>query len=333
MDEFGTPNENWRGKNIDVNLKPHHYNRCRNTILEPSQSVMKCRILMHASLVSQKNISSQKLLHNTCAFDSIFQIYATCYLDCQAFKKYVHLFLNENDFFQLVEKFCNWDEMNNMIKNRLDLLYNVFESKVTLSRKIAELDCWMSVIDMFIALCDKNEALYSIKEKKRCQSCYNHSKKSRTSLPMKCHGLNLSNFGASLRVNVSKQCKLCNVEIDVKINRRFNPVIVIDLDGMEDPKIAIEKIQQTIDLNGKQYDLKGIISTTGTHFFSYIIRPDENWYTFDDMSPSQPQKMSAFVRIPRPVLLVYCISDCDDTNVEIENTISLSEAQAVAKYN
>lgn len=175
----------------------------------------------------------------------------------------------------------------------------------------------MSVIDMFIALCRKNDALYTIVEEKRCPSCSEHSCKSMVSLPLNCAGLDLRNITRSLRFkNLNKTCSGCDVGEQLEIHRKFNPVLAIDLDGMLNPNISIDQIQQQLGFENMEYSLYGIVAIQPNHFVAHVRRSD-GWQTFDDLHPTEVKKVSSSTII-HPVLLMYSQLHCD-TNGKWKN--------------
>lgn len=305
LDEFGEPNEAWGGKNVDIKANPTK-RRCKNSILEPIKNTGKPRIIMNANLCEPKK-KSNMLLHNTCSFDSPFQLFVRCYLDSPIYREYV----NNNqaqEFMNLLKRFCEWDKMEDMLRAREQLLKNTFEEKVTINRKILQLDCYMSIIDMFIALCNSNSSLYTMTEVKRCPSCSHYNRKVYTSLPISCTDLVLSNISGSLRFKSIKKCKRCAVNMDIPIERTFNPIAIVDLDGMQNPNIAISGIQKYIMLGDQKYQLCGLIESTGSHFVAHASGGDDEWHSYDDLHPTEYKKIHMST-ILHPVLLMYCLTD------------------------
>lgn len=299
--------------------------RCKNSILEPIKSLGNARILMNANLcVTKKRNRSHFLLHNTCSFDSIFQLFVRCYLDSPIFQEYVNK--NEaQEFMILLKRFCEWDKIEDLLLVRERLLKNTFEEKITINRKILQLDCYMSVIDMFIGLCNSNESLYTMVEVKRCPSCSHYNRKVYTSLPISCTDLDLCNISSSLRLKNVKKCKRCDVNMDIQIERTFSPVVVIDLDGMQDPNIAINKIQKYLKLGKHKYQLRGLIETTGSHFVAHALSSDGEWHSYDDLQPTK-QMIIDDAKILHPVFLMYCL-----TASHINEPVSQKETKMINK--
>lgn len=189
FDEFvpENPQENWRNKNLDI-AKPFKPRRCQTSILEPSRSSLALPVFKNANLWNKKKSNRPQLMHNTCTFDFIFQVYAACYLDYPNFKE----FANKNaklEFFSLLIDFCGCKEkdMDKLMHRRERLLYTTFSELVTTKLNITELNCWMSVIDMFIGLAKQTDILCSVSENRHCPVCSYHERVTKTSLPVSCH--------------------------------------------------------------------------------------------------------------------------------------------------
>lgn len=155
-------------------------------------------------------------------------------------------------------------------------------------------------------------------EEKRCPSCSAHSCKSKVSLPIICIGLDLGNITGSLRFKHSnKTCSSCDVGMQLDIYRKFNPVVIIDLDGMPNPNISIDDIQSNIRVDNMQYCLYGIIATEANHFVAHVHRKN-GWQIIDDLQPTVMKTMEASL-IVHPVMLMYnqfrCDADGKSTNV------------------
>lgn len=267
-------------------------------------------------MCKKKKTNNPRLTHNTCSFDSIFHLYAACYLDLSKFKEYADK-NSTSEFINLMKSFCDWEQIEAIFNQREILLHSTFHKKVIIRRKILEL-CYMSVIDMFIELCGKNNVLYSMAEEKRCPSCSNYSRTMKTSLPLSCVNFNIGNFNHSIRLkSQSKHCDKCNVGMNMEIQRTLSPVVIVDLDGMQNSNVPIGKIQQCLVLDGKKYRLYGLIKITGNHFIAHALRSDGLWHTYDDLHPNS-SKIIPDSSLLHPVLLMYCLieSDCDSPSFQ-----------------
>lgn len=250
-------------------------------------------------------------------FDSIFQLYAACYLDSHKFKQYADN--NKSDFITLVKRFCNWETMDIAVDERATLLHSTFDKIVKIQRKILQLDCYMSVIDMFIGLCSKNPVLYSMTEEKRCPSCSNHYRTMKTSLPLRCANLDIGNLSKSIHFkDQSKPCEKCNVGMNLENERTLNPVVIVDLDGTQNPEISIAQMQQFLILHGKKFQLRGLIESTGDHFIAHALRADGLWHTYDDLRPASAKTIPEST-VLHPVFLLYCQTEsiCDSPRPEV----------------
>lgn len=263
------PHENWRNQNLDIKTKSSQSRRSKTSILEPMKASSKPRVFMNANFWKKTKKSCPEITHNTCSFDLIFQLYAVCYLDSTHFKEFVDK-NSSSEFIKLVIDFCKWSDIEVLLQQRQQLLHATFSDKITISRKILELDCYMSVIDMFVGLTKKDNSLYSVTEDKRCPACSHHSFILKTALPVSCYNLNLSRIDRSIRLkDQNVLCENCDVSMYMEIRKLFSPVITVDLDGMPNPNISIDQIQKHFTVRGIKYQLSGLIETTEQHFIAH----------------------------------------------------------------
>lgn len=315
--EENEPQEKWKNQNIDIKPKSTT-RRCKTSILEPIKDSSTLRVLMNANLCKKKKVNSPRLTHNTCSFDTIFQLYAACYSDSSKFKEFADKDTS-SEFIKIVKSFCNCERMEVIVKERETLLYSAFDKQVKIQRKFLELACYMSDIDMFIGLCAKNPVLYSMTEKKRCRSCSNHSCTMKTSLPLSCVNLNISSLTTSIHFkDQSKPCEKCDVGMNMEIQRTLNPAVIIDLDGMQNQNISIAKIQQRLILQGEIFQLRGLIETTGNHFIAHALRNDGCWHTFDNIHPTAAKTIPDST-VLLPVFLLYCSSELSLDNTPLDS--------------
>lgn len=147
-------------------------------IIEPSRHAVKLPVLKNANLWTKKKTSHPEITRITCSFDTIFQLYAASYVESMSFKQMADRNMT-SEFIKLVIKFCKSSkDMDQQLRHRELILHAALSDKVTRKREILELDCYMSVIEMFIGIARENEILYSVTDKRRCPACaYNEDAK------------------------------------------------------------------------------------------------------------------------------------------------------------
>lgn len=225
-------------------------------------------------------------------------------MDSQSFKEYAGEKAS-SEFIKLLIDFCGWEDMDKMLRKREDFLHANFPDQVKIKQNIAELDCYMSVIDMFIGLVRNNDFLCSVVEKRRCLACSNHERITKTSLPVTCQDLDIRYINRSLRFKKSEiVCQKCDGVMKMEFVRWVNPVVIIDLDGMQSPGWNINAIQKTLRIEGNKYNLCGFIENRGFHFTAHALRGDGKWYEYDDLHP-RSIKVTKDSYKPYPVLLMY----------------------------
>lgn len=226
-------------------------------------------------------------------------MYAACYVDFPNYRKFVQ----ENarfEFFSLLIDFCGITDMEHLLYRRDEILLATFPHFV----KIDTLCCFMSVMDMMIALVKRNDILCSVVEKRRCPVCSYHETINKTTLPIPCHNLDLRNIQASLRLkNSSTVCNKCDGSMEMEVERVINDVIIIDLDGLLDPHLEIKYIQKKIRIHDDDYNFYAFVQTWGLHFVAHVLRGTE-WHTYDDQH-SKAVKITKDTSKLHPVLLMY----------------------------
>lgn len=152
--------------------------RCQDSIIEPSRHAVKLPVLKNANLWIKKKTSHPEITRNTCSFDAIFQLFAAGYVESMGFKQLADR-NTTSEFIKLLIWFCKGSKnMDQLFRHRELILHAAFTDQVTRKHEILELDCYMSVIDMFIGIARENEILYSVTDKRRCPACsYNEDVK------------------------------------------------------------------------------------------------------------------------------------------------------------
>lgn len=110
----------------------------------------------------------------------------------------------------------------------------------------------------------------------------------------------------SLRLRESNiDCPKCTVPVKMNVVRVISPIVIIDLDGMISPNLRMNQIQNSLDIQGEQYTLRGLVETLGYHFVAHALHTDGQWYPYDDLHP-RSNKITQESYKPHPVLLMYC---------------------------
>lgn len=242
---------------------------------------------------------------NTCTFDSLFQLYAACYFDSKSFKELADK-NTSSGFIRLLVEFCKLDKIEVILAQRQQLLHTVFHDRVETIRNIRKLDCHMSFIDMFIALAEQNNILYSVTETRDCPNCLRHDYITRTSLPISTENLDVRHIDRSLRLRDRKIfCGTCQAASEMHIVRSFSPIIILDLDGVTPPGRPINEIQPLLNVQGDKYKICGVIDSLHYHFIAHALRCNGEWQTYDDIHPYSKKNISSTHKPNRPVFVMY----------------------------
>lgn len=298
------PQENWRNKNLDV-AKPFKPRRSQNSILVPSKDCSRLPVLKNANTWRARKTNQPVITSNTCPFDTLFQLYAACYFDSKSFRELADR-NTSSGFIRLLVEFCKLGNIEVILEQRQQLLLAVFHDRVETIRNIRKLDCLMSVMDMFIALVEQNNILYSLTETRDCPNRLRHDYITRTTFPISTRNLDVRHIDRSFRLkNNTINCGTCRAGSERHIVRSFSPIIILDLDGVTSPGVKIHEIQPLLNVQGDEYKICGVIESLHYHFIAHVLRCNGEWQTYDDIHPNSRKNISSTYIPNRPVLLMY----------------------------
>lgn len=297
--------ENWRKKNVDAEKVTHKQTkRCATSILEPSKPFCKhVPILKNGYCYSGSKKVATTITTMTCAFDSIFQVYAAFYTDISMVK--AKFDVERADFTSLVKDLF-YHDIGEIYKRRNDLLIEFLpESVIKMKNNIQELNCEISINPMFLKIAERTSVINSIKEIKSCDVCSTSKNKFYTFVPLKLDKVNLSQLEDCLVMPRDTTCS-CGKQYVRKLE--YNSIVAFDIERSleEQSPVMSYEIQQDIRLNNENYELRAIISHTPGHFKSNVRRNNGNWETYDDLCPKKSVK---FVEPLTPTVLFYSIKD------------------------
>ncbi|XP_044585591.1 uncharacterized protein LOC123265770 isoform X3 [Cotesia glomerata] len=238
------------------------------------------------------------LLSNTCAFDSITQILATAGKDDPKFLLYMDT--NANPTMKFISQFCNIGATDVIYQKKTTLLATLFKERIEDKSNISplyvrQLNMWSSVNEIW-QKCFPSSACISC----TCKLCEVY----RIPIPMVQVNYKMiweNGFGQlqqSIHSFDSKiRCTKCKLNM-IDRSLLFNKCICIELDirmYQKNPlKCKLITFPSVIQLNNKNYMLRGIIEIVNGHFVAYCRRYNDNWRLHDDtasnIQPVQPGK-------------------------------------------
>lgn len=68
----------------------------------------------------------------------------------------------------------------------------------------------------------------------------------------------------------------------MNVVRVISPIVIIDVDGLMEPNLRMNQFQNSLNIQGEQYSLRGLIETLGYHFVAHALHTDGQWYLYDD---------------------------------------------------
>lgn len=311
--------ENFRGLGDDPKKPAKKMKRSASSILNPL-NIRKDAIPILSNGYSNPTGKPTIVTEHTCTFDSIFQIYAACYVDIENFDMIVESDLASNMFGDLIHTFFSDDGKRKAIYNKRNkVLYSYFNNKTflkTISKDLIHIDCECTFDYIFRKICENNLFVNSLKQVKHCSTCNREQEvKHIPYIPInvKCKGFQidaLQNILCPVRYKSKQQCEDCKTPFT--IIRRSNSVIVFDIDYpnidartfdsecetdyIPITPIQISKVPSKLLFDQKEYRLFGILERKGMgveggHHVAHIKR-DDKWETYDDMVHHKPQQIN-----------------------------------------
>jgi len=169
--------ENWRNLTVKSTKKKSRYLDKNNICLDLEETKLKnIPILQNGNNINFKaiNIKGKKIsLIQTCAFDSIYQIFLVALFQSEDFKTKVIEYSNKNMFFQLIFDTFSKDLSKNTYYSRAVILSDIFEATETLNNCFL-INCKVSVGYLCKQLFNN---VPSFKELTSCNKCHDMREK------------------------------------------------------------------------------------------------------------------------------------------------------------
>lgn len=281
--------ENWKNKNSTKNVKTNR--RSKSSILNPkiSSENGNIPILKNGHTSSNKKIVT---IH-TCAFDSIYSIYAVACADYKLHNEdgtmlfeFIKRTLDKNTRTVFTQQY---DERNNILEK---LYTNAFDKEcVTRLPKSVHIDCEIGIGDMFAALVkNDSKSLASLIITRKCK-CLEDQEIIKPLISTNPRNLKLNALKKNINLACSSEytiyCKVCS---DMKFATCvYSNIVAIEVEPIcrnKKIEIPIAEITQSIQIEKESYELFGIIEYIAVrhHFIAYVKRSTEQWQIFDDLN-------------------------------------------------
>lgn len=153
--------------------------------------------------------------------------------------------------------------------------------------KLTSLNCETGLGGIFANLCKSNELLASSIMLKTCDSCESRFRLVRPFLPVAISNLDPTCLQSYI-VDPTEQPELCpECKCICSTEHRFNPVLALEVEPISAASTQTYRVgdlTSQIQVNKKNWNLAGVVEGVGGHFICHMLRKNNVWETFDDLS-------------------------------------------------
>lgn len=324
--EFMFQKENWKNKARKTPpkkaIKSTRSHRSHNSMLNLHSHCMQAPLLPNGSDLRRKGHSF--IISNTCAFDSIFSIYAAAYLDFRS----ISIRMDEHEC--VLAEFIAKSIKNKGYKfheARADLLYNIYASNTEYKdairgdSNITTLNCFTALGPFFMKLAKSNSIIMSIQHEKTCDTCKDKFSSDLPLIPVSLENVCLQNIERNLSHSyASKRSRCATCDGEHSKEHRLADLIAIDVEPTEPTCEKICDIKDTIVIQNTQFKFYGLIEYVPTkqHFVAHVLRSNKKWQSYDDMCHKVPtNEVKKFANQEKLVFMLFYIKESvyiDKTN-------------------
>lgn len=248
---------------------------------------------------------SSVLTYNTCAFDTIFQIFAAIFIDYE----HIQNRFEENEeaeFYSMIAATFNYEKkgsglMTDLYERRFGILKRVYAEKIiSTTSGLLTIDCNSNIA--YTIEHAMPQSFFSYSRVKHCNSCSNSVLSRRVFID-----INLELFASETvsiqdlneHINIDLLCEVkkskCTTNLCsgmIEIDTTFSEVVVIDLQLIDEKlnKIfSINEVPQELDLRGIKYKIFAMaeyIKKSGEtigHYIAHVRRFNNQWETYNDL--------------------------------------------------
>lgn len=297
FEEILEPEENWMNKNkhgssqsiLTLQTTKSRSYRSKFSILNP-QNILTCQRVPN---LSNGFVGGGMATKNTCAFDCIFSLFACLYSDYGKFKQSVDGNIKSSTLCALIKKVMMHPKKlkleifsKKIYTERNKMLYNLAgkSGKVT---ELTSLDCEAGFGGFFSNICKKNEIFATSVLVITCDECETLIRIIRPLFPSTIYDLDLRNIQTFIVDPTGQEefCRTCNHLC--KTDHTFGSVISLEVEPItadSAEKIRVGEITPQINVSKKIWNLCGVVENIGGHFISHVLRRNNTWETYDDLT-------------------------------------------------
>lgn len=228
------------------------------------------------------------MVTDTCGFDSLASVYGALYIDDSVIRQKIDE--RTCKFADFIKLLFQEKEVNSEIEfTRYELLKEVYPKNAVMELKNPTLfKCKTAISGLFSNMCESNVDIMASRERKEiCSSCTIEKVSESPLLHCDIQNFDFRNVQLSLLGERTRVCNIC-LKKSLQIEDLFHDIIAIDCEALtelEQKQIALENIENQIQLNGDEYNLFAAIQYDPTihHYVAHIKRKSNEWETYDDL--------------------------------------------------
>lgn len=294
--------ENWRNKGkTKMNNTDKNPRRAAQSILSKVDlAVSHSDIPLLQNGQSTKNIISE----NTCAFDSIYVVYAVAAADynCLYVKnapasKFSEFLSQVMQSFTVKERKIAYVLRNQIFESIFSDKYYGKSGNLTKNNKITHIDCHTGIAAFFSQLVrDGNEQIASSTLNAHCDVCEQMRTITRPLVPLSTNvneKVPLTSIQSLIADKRPIHCQMCHEAM--RIEMKLNDVIAFEVEPTRNENTMLQNIsnvQTEITLSERSYTFFAAIEfkSAAKHFIVHVKRISGTWETYDDLFPGRSHR-------------------------------------------
>lgn len=288
--------ENWRNKGNPV-LRSKNDKKIRRA----AQSILSKHDLTYfrhgIPLLENGQTTKNIVTERTCAFDSIYAIFAVAVIDYNC----VNIVSTKTSKFarflsEIVLKNQKTQRTAYVLRN--EILKSIFSkscyknsTNLTSNKRMTHIDCHTGLGGFFSQLIsDGNEQLSSYTLAANCEVCQERKRIQRPLMPLSVNieqPILLQDI-QSMFINDEHTIRCPKCQRKMSCNREFNQIVAFEVEPTKHEHTMphnLSNIQDEIMLENKSYKLFGMIEfdAAAQHFIAHVKRKNDIWETYDDL--------------------------------------------------
>lgn len=288
--------ENWRNKGNPV-LRSKNEKRNRRA----AQSILSKHDLTYfrhgIPLLENGQATKNIVTERTCAFDSIYAIFAVAAIDYNC----DYTSTTESKFAQFLSETVmkNNKTLRKAYVLRNEILKSIFSNKcyekstnLTSNKRMTHIDCHTGLGGFFSQLVrDGNEQLSSYTLAANCEHCQESKRIQRPLMPLRVNiqqPISLDDIQSMIIINDEHTTRCPKCQRKMAYNRELNKIVAFEVEPTKHEYTMphnLSNIQDEIMLENKPYKLFGTVEfdAAAHHFIAHVKRKNDIWETYDDL--------------------------------------------------